>query len=57
MSRFLLSRQQHTRDLADDLGRCMSQADDERQLLHQEIVGAVANVVDDHLDSATKPNA
>jgi hypothetical protein len=45
----LLSQQQHTQDLADDLARVMSLAPDERELIHQEIVGSVARVVDDYL--------
>jgi hypothetical protein len=45
----VLSDQQHTRTLAEDLGRVMALAPAERQLLHQEIVGAVGQVVDDYL--------
>lgn len=51
----LLSQQQHTADLAADLARCMSLPDDHRQLIHQEIVGAVAKVVDEYLAGAAKP--
>jgi hypothetical protein len=45
----VLSQQQHTKDLADDLARVMRLDQDERELIHQEIVGAVAKVVDDYL--------
>jgi hypothetical protein len=45
----LLSQQQHSQDLADDLARCMSLAPDDRQLIHQEIVGSVARIVDEYL--------
>jgi hypothetical protein len=51
----LLARQTHTRELADALGRVMSLDETDRDLIHQQIVGAVAKVVDDHLDEATKP--
>lgn len=51
----LLSRQQHTRNLTDDLGRVMSLREDDRDLIHQEIVGAVAEVVDQYLERATRP--
>lgn len=51
----LVSQQQHMRDLTDDLGGCMLLAPDDRELIHQEIVGTVAKIVDDYLDRATKP--
>lgn len=49
----VLSRQQHTLDLANDLAGCMSLRDVDRQLLHQEIVGAVAAIVDEYLAGRT----
>ncbi len=52
----LLSQQQYTRDLADDLAGCMSLGEDDRELIHQEIVGAVAEVVDEYL-AARKPTS
>ena len=45
----LLSRQRHTRELADALARIMRLEDEERQLLRTELIGAVAEVVDGHL--------
>jgi hypothetical protein len=45
----VLSRQQHTRDLVGDLSGAMSLGPDDRELLHQELVGSVAKVVDDYL--------
>jgi hypothetical protein len=51
----VLSQQQHTRDLVDDLSRVMSLAPDDRELIHQEIVGSVAKVIGPYLDHATKP--
>jgi hypothetical protein len=51
----VLSRQQHTQDLADDLARVMSLDRDDRDLIHQEIVGAVAEIVDQYLAGATEP--
>jgi len=45
----LLSQQQHTKDLADDLARVLKLGEDGCQLIHQEIVGSVARVVDDYL--------
>jgi len=44
-----LSRQEHTRELADALARIMRLGDEERQILRDELVGAVAEVVDGHL--------
>jgi hypothetical protein len=44
-----LSRQDHTRELADALARIMRLGDEERQILRDELVGAVAGVVDGHL--------
>jgi hypothetical protein len=51
----VLSQQQHTRDLVDDLSRVMSLPPVERELLHQELVGAVGKVLDDYL--APRPTA
>jgi uncharacterized protein (DUF2267 family) len=44
-----LSQQEHTRALADALARIMRLGDDERQMLRDELIGAVAEVVDGHL--------
>ena len=51
----VLSQQQYTQDLADDLARVMSLDADDRDLIHQEIVGAVAEIVDRYLAGATEP--
>ena len=51
----LLSQQQHTQNLADDLARVMRLQEDDRQLIHQEIVGTVAKIVDGYLERATRP--
>lgn len=51
----VLSQQQHTRDLVDDLSRVMSLTHGDREVLHQEIVGAVGKVVDDYLASRPLP--
>ena len=53
----LLSHQQHTQNLAEDLARVMDLDFDHRQLIHQEIVGAVAEIVDGYLEGATKPQS
>jgi hypothetical protein len=45
----ILSEQRHTRDLVNDLARSARLSDVNRDLLHQEIVGAVASVVDGYL--------
>jgi hypothetical protein len=45
----VLSQQQYTQDLADDLSRVMKLQPDSRELIHQEIVGAVAEIVDRYL--------
>lgn len=50
-----LSQQEHTRLLAEGLARCMRLDDPERQFIHDELVGAVAKVVDDYLEAATRP--
>ncbi len=52
----VLSQQQHTRDLADDLGRVMQLGADGRELIHQELVGTVAGVVDQYL-AKRRPSA
>ena len=51
----MLSQQQHTQDLAEDLARVMHLDADDRDLIHQEIVGVVAEIVDSYLAGATKP--
>ncbi len=51
----VLSQQQYTQDLADDLARVMRLDADDRDLIHQEIVGAVAEIVDRYLAGATNP--
>lgn len=43
----VLSQQQRTRKLADDVGRCMRLDEVDRELIHQEIVGAVAMVINE----------
>ena len=45
----VLSQQQHTRDLVDDLSRVMKLDATNRDLLNQEIVGGIAKVLDDYL--------
>jgi hypothetical protein len=51
----MLSQQQHTQDLAEDLARVLRRDADDRDLIQQEIVGAVAAVVDGYLAGATNP--
>jgi hypothetical protein len=51
----VLSQQEHTTLLAEGLARCMRLDDAERQLIRYELVGAVAEVVDDYLEGATRP--
>jgi hypothetical protein len=51
----VLSQQQHTQDLADDLARVMSLDAEDRDLIHQEIVGAVAEIVEGYVAGATEP--
>jgi hypothetical protein len=51
----VLSQQQYTRDLVDDLSRVMTLPPDDRELLRQEIIGAVAAVVDDYLAGRPSP--
>jgi len=53
----LLSQQQHTQALADDLAGAMGLDFDERQLIHHEIVGTVAKIVDGYLPGATEPDS
>lgn len=45
----LLSQQEHTELLAADLARVISLDEPDRQLIHDEIVGAVAEIVDKYL--------
>jgi len=52
-----LSQSEHTERLAQELARCMGLPEPERQFIHHELVGAVAEIVDGHLDYATKPSA
>ena len=52
----VLSQQQHTQDLADDLASVMRLDADDHQLVHQEIVGAVAGIVDGYLKRPTGPS-
>ncbi|MDQ5822321.1 MAG: hypothetical protein M3540_12850 [Actinomycetota bacterium] len=52
----LLSQQQHTKDLTDDLSRVLSLEPDDRDLIHQEIVGAIARTVDTYLRVAQPKN-
>jgi hypothetical protein len=51
----VLSQQQHTRDLVDDLSRVMELRAEDREVLNQELVGAVAKVVDDYLAARPAP--
>lgn len=51
----LLSQSEHTEQLAQELARCMGLPEPERQFIHHELVGAVAEIVDGHLDYATRP--
>lgn len=51
----LLGQQQHTQALADDLGRVMNLEPDDRELIHQEIVGSVAEIIEPYLERATRP--
>lgn len=50
-----LSQGQHTEALARELARCMRLPEPERQFIHDELVGAIAEVIDGHLNYATKP--
>jgi hypothetical protein len=52
-----LSQNEHVEELARQLSRCMGLPEPEQQLIHQELVGAVAEVIDGHLDYATKPRS
>ncbi len=45
----LLSQQEHTEFLAADFARVMSLDEADRQLIHDDIVGAVAEIVDKYL--------
>jgi hypothetical protein len=45
----VLSQQAHTEHLAVDLARVMSLDAADRDIIHQEIVGAVAEIVDKYL--------
>ena len=51
----LLSQGVHTEELARELSRTMNLPAPERQIIEQELVGAIAEVVDGHLDYATRP--
>jgi hypothetical protein len=50
-----LAHQEHTRALADHLSASMELSDEDRGMLHDELVGTVANMVDGHLRYATAP--
>lgn len=50
-----LSQNAHTEALAQEMARCMHLPLPERQIIEQELVGAVAEIVDKHLDYATRP--
>lgn len=52
-----LSRQQHTRLLVNDLAGAMRLSEEDRDALHQEMVGTIAELVDKYLDHATKPKS
>jgi hypothetical protein len=51
-----LSQNERTEQLAQELARCMGLPEPERQFIHHELVGAVAEIVDGHLDYATRPS-
>jgi hypothetical protein len=51
----LLSQQENTERLARDLARTMRLPDPERQFIHDELVGVIAEVIDGHLEYATRP--
>ena len=53
----VLSQQNYTEALADDLGTVMNLDFADRGTLHQEIVGSVAEIVDGYLARATDPHA
>jgi hypothetical protein len=52
----LLSQQQHTHDLANDLAVAMRLDHVGAELLHQEMIGAVAEVVQEYLDHRPVPS-
>lgn len=52
----VLSQSPHTEGLAREIGRCLNLREPERQIIEQELVGAIAEVVDGHLDYATRPD-
>src|SRR6266511_1173577 len=52
-----LTQQEHTAELARSLSRIMRLDEPERQFIHDEIVGAVAEVVDNYLTHATRPKS
>ena len=51
-----LSQNEHTEELARELARMMGLPEPESQFIHHELVGAIAEVVDGHLDYATRPS-
>ena len=53
---FFLSQSEHLERLAEELARCMGLPEPEGQFIHHELVGAVAEIVDGHLDYATRPS-
>ena len=52
-----LTQQQETRQIAAELARVLGLGEPERQFIHDEIVGAIAKVVDDYLEGATRPRS
>jgi hypothetical protein len=52
-----LSQQEETARLAQGLARVLCLPDAERQLIHQELVGSVAEAIDGYVEFATRPKA
>lgn len=50
-----LSQSEHTEGLAQELARCLALPEPERHFVHHELVGAIAEIVDGHLEYATRP--
>jgi hypothetical protein len=51
-----LSQNRHTEELAVEMARCMKLPLPERQIIEHELIGAIAEIVDRHLDYATRPD-
>lgn len=50
-----LAQNEHTEELAHELARVMRLESPERQFIHDELVGTIAESIDSHLDYATRP--